>query len=1153
MMVVRNISAWLWAVIIFTAAPFAYASSEGITQTTVIYENSCNTLLSSKGEVYFGIGSDAADNSCFGYSVAGDITDNIYIPENSISDKILVVSVKVFKADYASELLIQPVSNGAAVFANMALFTESGEIKTGAGLEVVGAYTAGEWYTVTAAVNKDLSYELYINGEKADTLGMRFSNRLNDKNEFSGMSRLKIIAKPHGAESMVYLDDIKVCIAQDRSKIKFTFENGGLIFQKTEKNGTVIDIGLDGENHVLSFEGTGGVTGGNTTASDSYVNLPYVGGDYEFELDVKNNQPQYGNAVILIRDWRSLSEGDTYIRLAVFGSGSDDVVLFPDLEEEQRYEFEETAWHHVTVKIGGSTIYVCIDDKIEAKHNCSDLKFDFSKFYVRLQATLFSQKWTPDYLLSVFYDNIIIPGKEIDADKPKFYRLYEDDEYLITGFSEGYLRASCDIDFYGEETAAVYSALARYEGERLVNVSLKEHSLSYGENRVFHDTEIYNTDGNTALKIFVFKDISHIVPITECGVIKKGIADRLTPREAVSKIKNERPMLLASAEAFEKINMLRESSEEYKKLYNKVIENADKYLEGELPEYNKSDGLRFSGAYTIEAALLRLMFAYKVTGDTVYAERARLYIEQGISYKDWNTSHFLDTAALAKGFGIAYDWGYDYFDEDLKSRMAETMLTHALNYAIARYESSTVNWDKWDNNWNFVCNCGMTAAALAIAERYPEQCGKVIAGSLNSLDYCLAALEPDGGWYEGYGYWKYGVSNLIAQTAMLESAMGDTFGITNDSGMKKTAYYPIYMTGSTGNAFNYADGGSDRVSVPELLYFGRIYGNEELINERCYELFKQNFTPDLTDLIWLAALDVIPQNPEPPNIELIKYFRGDETVTMRSEWDNTNAMFAGIHGGKVNANHAQMDKGSFVFEQNGVRWAIDLGSDNYNLYNYFDKTNYRWWYYRNRAEGHNTIIVNPSEHTVFQQELDADARVINTKSTASAMSAVMDMASAYSEDTDACIRGIKLDTKNDIFIVQDEISFKNEDNEIYWFMHTKADIDIAANGKSAVLSSGTERVYVQILGANTLAFDKMAAVPLDTSPNPDTLEGNIANETAGFGNPSKQNANDGIQKLCIHQTGIGSGEYTVSVAVVPLRTGQIYPDKTAVYKPIANW
>ena len=50
---------------------------------------------------------------------------------------------------------------------------------------------------------------------------------------------------------------------------------------------------------------------------------------------------------------------------------------------------------------------------------------------------------------------------------------------------------------------------------------------------------------------------------------------------------------------------------------------------------------------------------------------------------------------------------------------------------------------------------------------------------------------------------------------------------------------------------------------------------------------------------------------------------------------NPQALFVGFKAGDNKANHSHLDLGSFVFDAAGVRWAMDLGADDYNLPGYF--------------------------------------------------------------------------------------------------------------------------------------------------------------------------------------------------------------------------
>ena len=64
------------------------------------------------------------------------------------------------------------------------------------------------------------------------------------------------------------------------------------------------------------------------------------------------------------------------------------------------------------------------------------------------------------------------------------------------------------------------------------------------------------------------------------------------------------------------------------------------------------------------------------------------------------------------------------------------------------------------------------------------------------------------------------------------------------------------------------------------------------------------------------------------------------------------------------ASHQHFDGGDFDFQALGQEWAVDLGMET-NTYDLLDqdRSTTRWTYYRTRAEGHNTLAVDPFDPT----------------------------------------------------------------------------------------------------------------------------------------------------------------------------------------------
>ena len=64
-------------------------------------------------------------------------------------------------------------------------------------------------------------------------------------------------------------------------------------------------------------------------------------------------------------------------------------------------------------------------------------------------------------------------------------------------------------------------------------------------------------------------------------------------------------------------------------------------------------------------------------------------------------------------------------------------------------------WTVISNNWNQVCNGGISMGALAIANEEPQLAGEFLHGALESLQIPMPLFAPDGAWDEGPGYWHY--------------------------------------------------------------------------------------------------------------------------------------------------------------------------------------------------------------------------------------------------------------------------------------------------------------------------------------------------------------------------------------------------------------
>ena len=231
--------------------------------------------------------------------------------------------------------------------------------------------------------------------------------------------------------------------------------------------------------------------------------------------------------------------------------------------------------------------------------------------------------------------------------------------------------------------------------------------------------------------------------------------------------------------------------------------------------------------------------------------------------------------------------------------------------------------------------------------------------------------------------------------------------------------------------------------------------------------------------------------------------------------------------------HQHFDAGDFGYQALGQEWAVDLGmeSGTYDLLAE-NRSTTRWNYYRTRAEGHNTLAIDPFDPSSGNKT--SSTTMIKKGSDVDSAYAVADLSSAYAGKVSSWHRGVRLFDNRSQLLVQDEITASGS-IEALWSMHTGARIQVASDGRSAVLFQNGERVLARIVSPGGQTFVRMAAAPLPTSPNP------------------KQTANTGISKLAINVK--GSQKVTVAVQLTPLRHGSTVQSASAPAVPnaLGSW
>ena len=672
-----------------------------------------------------------------------------------------------------------------------------------------------------------------------------------------------------------------------------------------------------------------------------------------------------------------------------------------------------------------------------------------------------------------------------------------------------------------------------------------------------------------------------------------------------------RDRILGSPEMFARAKALVAQGGQFRTWYDTIISRADLYLTDDTPATvaptaaaggtqpilaGLEDNLTFlAGAYK-----LRTLVEGTETNSQKYFDKAKAVIQAVTQWSTWDTgSQFLGAGMVSQGISLCYDWMYDKFTPTERKAIADRVYTLAIKPTIDTCTARN-SWAGWYNNWAFVCIGGVGSAALAFApEHYRAETETLLTRAWPVLQSAMRRFAGEnGGWHEGPGYLGYGGLYLIRLMANLQNAVGTDFALSLEKGFQQVPNYLVGIsTTVTGNGNNgtypYGDGDWSQNGDPWFNWLAARFNRGDVARVTRDRVDSTTTTTVVTggvtsgsktvysfrtpwSLLWYdergdaASGRVVSQGAEAARTDAS--FFGDPRLLQwgtsgratfsehvnvwRDSWASTSSavMFKG--GYKGVDEHENLDGGSFLFDALGQRWATDLGRDSYSLPQ-VGGTNYGG--YRKRAEGQNTLVINPTANDYLsssdanERALNADqvykdetgrpayAPVVKSLSTDLQSIGVVDLTNLYTKMRVSTVqRGFLLDRTDGSLLVQDEITAATAP-EVVWFMHVPvayanraSQIAISSDGKTATITIGSNRLQCRILSGSGATFTISEAVPLPSSPS---LTG--------------QASNAGVCKLTIRYTGTTSER--LAVWMVPLKSGQSAPATAPAVLPLAGW
>ena len=512
------------------------------------------------------------------------------------------------------------------------------------------------------------------------------------------------------------------------------------------------------------------------------------------------------------------------------------------------------------------------------------------------------------------------------------------------------------------------------------------------------------------------------------------------------------------------------------------------------------------------------------------------------------------------------------------------------------------------NNWNAVCAAGFTIAALALVGKttstsdikidtnatdkvynattdfttylkytrtYTEGSGCNAEEKSEAVDLSLATAtyqayaewlvnqniyylplnglgqySPDGSYIESNGYWAYGTNNLYKMAAALTSTTGNDYGLLQGWGMEKTAYFALNTMSSDGLGYNFHD--SNTIGAQDTSMFMYL-GSELGLGDKALAGIRRDLNatisgqrPSMYDILYYMDEAEIGEFEYP---ELQYYMEGIDGYVVRDGWNSEDGtLFGAFMGQENNFGHAQVDSGAFVYYNKGVRWFCDLGTEEYNAYEFWHQP-YRARYYAMGPEGNNTVIIKGHESdTFFGQYLgDSDTRdaggiITKTGSNDFGAFAVMNNTSAYktsstNELASSAYRGMLLTNDHKTFVIQDQMSF-NSAEDVAWVGHIAPGVEVmlSVDKTVAYLSDGKTSIKVTIVEdpGDSKGLTFRHAYCTDDEFLLDNTQSYDFSTSNGDETPNKDYSS--YQKLIIEASGVTSFNVAVVIEEVVLGT-----------------
>ncbi len=420
-----------------------------------------------------------------------------------------------------------------------------------------------------------------------------------------------------------------------------------------------------------------------------------------------------------------------------------------------------------------------------------------------------------------------------------------------------------------------------------------------------------------------------------------------------------------------------------KKMADEIIAEADSHLDYAPERYvgrylpvdlgNQGCERRVSPwnqMYHYNSCLIYSAVAYALTGDLRYGQNARRALFSTVRCETWQAGFasripsglpgyrapFIESST-SEAVALCYDFIHPLLSAAERTEVEDALYTKGLPW-LDMYLRLNGEGYLLSSNQGAVYTVGFVCAALVARRSHPDIEANLERGIRWFPRMLNNYYKVDGATNEGPGYWEYTTQNVVASLLTITRHLGIGVRDYAPPHLGQTMNFMMHLRSLAREHLSFLCMGDNNERLgyqfmnSSFLFFARYYGDRNAL--WLWHKFYQTRANPPGSLFFgkpvcgacstSGLLDLIlydEGSPAKPSLENSRRFETCERVTLRTGCDYGDLLFF-FEGGPQTFEHCHSDKGQFMLEAYGERFAADPGVIKYQdpAHLFFKSTSY---------------------------------------------------------------------------------------------------------------------------------------------------------------------------------------------------------------------